>query len=245
QGSADPRSAVLRGGGRLPAWRQLGGARLHVRARCRAEVVVRLCRHQARAFQLRRRFDPRQRCQPGGWQHRVQLPQRARRPRNQDSRRRCAATHRVPQVRCADRRPCAHRRQCGAGAGCRAGGRYGGAARRCARRRERRAMSVTNGPAILYPMFALAAWTAFVQLLIPLARTRSELRGEIKLSDFEPGESAAVPQRVSIPNRNYMNLLEFPLLLYVGCIVAYVATPVSSVMVTLAWTFVALRVVHS
>jgi len=106
-------------------------------------------------------------------------------------------------------------------------------------------MSVTNGPAILYPMFALAAWTAFVQLLIPLARTRSGLRGEIKLSDFEPGESAAVPQRVSIPNRNYMNLLEFPLLLYVGCIVAYVATPVSSVMVTLAWTFVALRVVHS
>jgi len=42
-----------------------------------------------------------------------------------------------------------------------------------------------------------------------------------------------------------MNLLEFPLLLYVGCIVAYVATPVSSVMVTLAWAFVALRVVHS
>jgi len=35
-------------------------------------------------------------------------------------------------------------------------------------------MSVTNGPAILYPMFALAAWTAFVQLLIRWrARVRS------------------------------------------------------------------------
>ena len=106
-------------------------------------------------------------------------------------------------------------------------------------------MSVTNGPAILYPMFALAAWTAFVQLLIPLARTRSGLRGEIRLSDFEPGESAAVPQRVSIPNRNYMNLLESPNLFYVACIVFYVTDLADTQAVAMAWVYVALRIAHS
>ena len=99
--------------------------------------------------------------------------------------------------------------------------------------------------AIFYPVLVLAGWTFIVLTVIPLVRVRSGFRREISADDFKFGESAAVPKYVTIPNRNYMNLLEFPLLLYVGCIVAYVATPVSSVMVTLAWTFVALRVVHS
>ena len=102
-----------------------------------------------------------------------------------------------------------------------------------------------NGPAILYPMFALAGLTLLVQALIPIARIRSGPRGEIRTGDFKYGESATVPPKVSIPNRNYMNLLEFPVLLYVGCILAYVATEVSAPMVMLAWAFVALRVVHS
>jgi hypothetical protein len=33
--------------------------------------------------------------------------------------------------------------------------------------------------------------------------------------------------------------------LYVGCLLAYVATDVSPLMVVLAWAFVGLRVVHS
>ena len=106
-------------------------------------------------------------------------------------------------------------------------------------------MSPANGPAILYPMFALAALTVFVQLLIPLARVRAGKRGEIKTDDFKFGESTSVPSQVSIPNRNYMNLLEFPVLLYVACLLAYVATQVSPSMLTLAWAFVSLRVAHS
>jgi hypothetical protein len=101
-----------------------------------------------------------------------------------------------------------------------------------------------NSPAILYPMFALAGLTLLVQVLIPIARIRAGRRGEIRTADFKYGESPTVPPRVSIPNRNYMNLLEFPVLLYVGCILAYVATDVSPHMVTLAWAFVGLRIVH-
>jgi hypothetical protein len=103
----------------------------------------------------------------------------------------------------------------------------------------------TNSPAILHPLFALAALTAGVQILIPVARVRAALRGTVTVADFEYGESAAVPSAVSLPNRNYMNLLEFPLLAYVACLMAYIATTVTPAMIELAWAFVALRALHS
>jgi len=102
-----------------------------------------------------------------------------------------------------------------------------------------------RNPAILYPTFALAAWTLFVLLLIPIARVRSARRREIVVDDFKYGESPAVPPAVSIPNRNYMNLLELPMLFYVVCIVLYVTAGASTTTIALAWAFVVLRVAHS
>lgn len=99
--------------------------------------------------------------------------------------------------------------------------------------------------ALLTPMFALAAWTAFVQVLIPIARVRAAMKGQVTVDDFTFGESRAVPPETSLPNRNYMNLLEFPVLFYVGCLVAYTATQPTPFMVQLAWAFVAARVLHS
>ena len=102
-----------------------------------------------------------------------------------------------------------------------------------------------RNPAILYPMFALAAWTLLVLLLIPVARARSGRRREIVIDDFKYGESAAVPPRVVIPNRNYMNLLELPMLFYVVCLLLMMTAGASNLAVALAWAYVALRVVHS
>jgi hypothetical protein len=98
---------------------------------------------------------------------------------------------------------------------------------------------------ILYPLFALAAWTSLVLLRIPFVRIRSVRRREIGPNDFKYGESPAVPPNVSIANRNYMNLLELPMLFYVVCIVLYVTDGASRLAVFVAWTYVALRVVHS
>jgi len=102
-----------------------------------------------------------------------------------------------------------------------------------------------RNPAVLYPMFALAAWTLVVLLLIPIARTRSARRREIVIDDFKYGESPAVPPAVSIPNRNYMNLLELPMLFYVVCIVLYLTAGTSTATIALAWVFVVLRIAHS
>lgn len=102
-----------------------------------------------------------------------------------------------------------------------------------------------QNPAILYPVFALAAWTSLVLLLIPFYRVRAGRRGEIVTKDFRYGESASVPSYVSIPNRNYMNLLELPLLFYVVCLLLFMTAGATSIALGLAWTYVALRVVHS
>jgi hypothetical protein len=98
---------------------------------------------------------------------------------------------------------------------------------------------------ILYPLFALAAWTFLVLMLIPFVRVRSVRRREIRPNDFKYGESPAVPPEVSIPNRNYMNLLELPMLFYVVCLVLYVTAGGSSLPVAMAWAYVGLRIVHS
>ncbi len=100
-------------------------------------------------------------------------------------------------------------------------------------------------PAILYPVFALALWTCVVLLQIPVARFRSAARRETHAGDYRYGESAAVPPQVCLPNRNYMNLLEIPVLFYVVCLLVYVTGSASPAMLALAWAYVLMRVVHS
>jgi len=98
---------------------------------------------------------------------------------------------------------------------------------------------------ILFPIFTLALWTFLVLLQIAIVRFRSVLRQEISADDFKYGESSAVPTYVSIPNRNYMNLLELPISFYVVCLLIYVTGITSLMMVTVAWSYVGLRIVHS
>ena len=100
-------------------------------------------------------------------------------------------------------------------------------------------------PTILMPLFALAAWTSVVLLLIPIVRIKAAKSGAVTPADFKLGESANVPPGVSIPNRNYMNLLELPMLFYVVCLLFYITEGGSAVVLVLAWTYFALRVVHS
>jgi len=98
---------------------------------------------------------------------------------------------------------------------------------------------------IFAPMGAMALLTFTVLGLIPLRRFRAAFAGHVKADDFKFGESPAVPGHVAIPNRNYMNLLELPMLFYVGGLMYYVAGKVDATALALAWTYVALRFVHS
>lgn len=98
---------------------------------------------------------------------------------------------------------------------------------------------------IFAPMGALAFLTFAVLTLIPIRRFRAGAAGQIVADDFKFGESTSVPGHVSIPNRNYMNLLELPMLFYAGSLMYFVAGKVDQTVLVVAWTYVALRAVHS
>lgn len=103
----------------------------------------------------------------------------------------------------------------------------------------------TGDPTILTPMFALAAWTGLMLILVARSRVSATARGHAKTSDFRFGESPGVPGAVSLFNRNYMNLLELPVLFYVACLMAYATQTATPAMAWLAWLYVALRGAHS
>lgn len=98
---------------------------------------------------------------------------------------------------------------------------------------------------IFAPMGALALLTFLVLGFIPVRRFRAAAAGQVKADDFRFGESQAVPGHVSIPNRNYMNLLELPMLFYVAGLMYYVAGRVDQTVVCVAWAYVGLRAAHS
>jgi len=98
---------------------------------------------------------------------------------------------------------------------------------------------------IFGPMAALALLTFIVLGFIPSRRFRAVFAGQATRDDFALGESPAVPPHVVLANRNYMNLLELPVLFYVACLMYYVTGRLDPAALYVAWTYVALRAVHS
>jgi len=98
---------------------------------------------------------------------------------------------------------------------------------------------------ILGPVGALAALTFLVLGLIPVMRFRAAGAKRVTADDFKLGESARVPADVALPNRNYMNLLELPVLFYVICLMIYASGHLTDLLLGLAWAYVGLRALHS
>ena len=98
---------------------------------------------------------------------------------------------------------------------------------------------------ILIPAMALAGWTLCVLILIPYQAFKATLLGHIKLNDLKPGVSAIALPQVSIPNRNFMNLLEVPVLFYFVSVVVFVTQSTDQTIVYLAWAYFSLRILHS
>ena len=102
-----------------------------------------------------------------------------------------------------------------------------------------------NQEAIFAPMGAMALLTFSVLLLVPIARFRAVFAGQVTPDVFKLGESADVPANVSLPNRNYMNLLELPTLFFPVCLMFYLTHRVNAAALDLAWAFVVLRLAHT
>ena len=92
-------------------------------------------------------------------------------------------------------------------------------------------------------MFALAGWTVLV--LIPITRFTAAAQGKVEQKDFRLAESSRVPEWVVRPNRNYMSLLELPVLFYAIVLLLVITRQATPAMHALAWVYVGLRIGHS
>jgi hypothetical protein len=92
--------------------------------------------------------------------------------------------------------------------------------------------------AIFAPMAVLAGITFFVLLFVPASRFLA--KGEAVPQDSATGD---IPG--GLGNPNFADLLEMPVLFYVVCLMAVVASRVDDTILALAWAYVGIRAVHS
>ncbi|QNN56116.1 MAPEG family protein [Diaphorobacter ruginosibacter] len=106
-------------------------------------------------------------------------------------------------------------------------------------------MTAPSTTSILWPAFALAGWTLCMILLLAFRRVRAVQLRVARLGQFALGEAGELPTHVALVNRNYMNLLEMPVLFYTVCVLSFAAGITGWPLVGLAWAYVALRMLHS
>ena len=99
--------------------------------------------------------------------------------------------------------------------------------------------------AILLPVFVLVFWTFCVLSLILITRFGAYFQGRVNAEDFKTTESPRVPYAAGIANRNYMNLLELPVLFYTVCLLLCISPQHVPASLHLAWCYVILRIAHS
>ena len=108
-------------------------------------------------------------------------------------------------------------------------------------------MSGDPQAAIFLPMAALIALTFLVLFCLGILRMSGMVTGRLPTEHYRYFRSQDDPEPDYLRGftRNFINLLEVPVLVYSGCIVAYVTGQVDDLLVRLAWLFVAGRAVHS
>jgi len=97
---------------------------------------------------------------------------------------------------------------------------------------------------ILYPLFIQVALTFFLQGWMGIERVKA-VREKTVRRDPNPGIRPIWPARAGVVSNAFQNQLEMPLLFYVAVIVAIIAKGDDYLMIVMAWTFVASRLVHA
>lgn len=102
-----------------------------------------------------------------------------------------------------------------------------------------------NDAALVYPMLAMVALTAYVLGTLFQRRTRAVKNGQLSSRFFRVYQGELEPDEVAKATRHFANLFEAPVLFYVACVTAIATRQVTVLAVLLAWAYVALRVAHA
>jgi len=99
--------------------------------------------------------------------------------------------------------------------------------------------------ALVYPMLAMVALTAYVLSALFLRRRQAVKEGRLSSRYFRVYQGETEPDGVAKATRHFSNLFEAPVLFYVACVTAIATRQVTLLAVVLAWTYVALRIAHA
>jgi hypothetical protein len=98
--------------------------------------------------------------------------------------------------------------------------------------------------AILYPVFAQIILTFVLLMAVGWMRRKAMLTPGFRMSDIALDASRWPDDARKIGNC-YANQFELPVIFYVLCLIALMTGKADFLMVVLAWTFVASRIVHA
>ena len=104
-----------------------------------------------------------------------------------------------------------------------------------------------DGRAILLPVLAMLVLTAMVWTYMYVKRISYMRQARIRPEALRSpaGKAAALPDEISFPAHNLVNLFELPVAFYVVCVVLYVVGGAGLPEVVAAWVYVVLRFMHS
>lgn len=98
---------------------------------------------------------------------------------------------------------------------------------------------------IVWPAFALVALTLAVVLRLARQRFAAARAGRVDPRYYKIFRGEGEPTDVAATARNLINLHEMPTLFYAGIAIAFAAGRSGTLLVALAWAYVALRYLHS
>jgi hypothetical protein len=99
--------------------------------------------------------------------------------------------------------------------------------------------------ALVYPMLAMVALTAYVLSALFRRRMRAVKEGRLSSRYFRVYQGETEPDEAAKATRHFSNLFEAPVLFYVACVTAIATRQVTLLAVLLAWAYVVLRVAHA
>jgi len=97
---------------------------------------------------------------------------------------------------------------------------------------------------MLIPLLAMVALTYGVLVHTFVGRMRAVRAGAVRLSYFRVMQGEA-PDAVLAGTRHFANLFEMPVLFYAVAVLVLALDIETPALIALAWTFVALRVIHT
>jgi hypothetical protein len=98
---------------------------------------------------------------------------------------------------------------------------------------------------VLYPVFTMMALTFFCLVRLGYLRSKAVKSGEVDFRFYRLYRGYEEPEKLAAYSRHVIHHFETPILFYVLCVIAFVTGQTGLLVIGLAWTYVALRFIHS